>query len=72
MDHPVVTEIRDAVEAGNTRIADLHVWRVGKHAYACAISVVTRDQTLSIQGIRERLAVHEEIVHTTVEIHQSA
>ncbi len=34
MDHPVVEEIRQAVEtgadAGETRIADLHVWRVGE------------------------------------------
>jgi cation diffusion facilitator family transporter len=34
MDHPVVSEIREAVETGesggSTRIADLHVWRVGK------------------------------------------
>ncbi|HYD97291.1 MAG TPA: CDF family Co(II)/Ni(II) efflux transporter DmeF, partial [Noviherbaspirillum sp.] len=34
MDHPVVDEIREAVEANTgaerTRVADLHVWRVGK------------------------------------------
>ncbi|MDH5707888.1 MAG: CDF family Co(II)/Ni(II) efflux transporter DmeF, partial [Hylemonella sp.] len=33
MDHPVVQEIRDVVqtgpEAGDTRLTDLHVWRVG-------------------------------------------
>ena len=40
MDHPVVDEIREAVavaSAGDTpRIADLHVWRVGKQLYSCA------------------------------------
>jgi Co/Zn/Cd efflux system component len=39
MDHPVVQEIRDVIEAqgaaSETAIADLHVWRVGKGAYAC-------------------------------------
>ena len=34
MDHPVVEEIRQAVETrpdvGETRISDLHVWRVGR------------------------------------------
>ena len=73
MDHPVVEEIRDAVEtgpeAGETRIADLHVWRVGKRSYACALSVVTHDETLSANRVREQLAVHEEIAHATVEIH---
>jgi cation diffusion facilitator family transporter len=72
MDHPVVAEIGEAIEtgpnAGETLISDLHVWRVGKGAYSCAISVVTHDPTLTPAKIREQLAVHEEIVHTTIEI----
>jgi len=73
MDHPVVDEIREAVEAdmatAGTRITDLHVWRVGKQVYSCAMTVVTRDRTLTPETIRGRLAVHEEIVHSTIEIH---
>ena len=73
MDHPVVDEIRDAVEtgaeAGDTRIADLHVWRVGKQVYACALTVVTHDGALTPDAVRKRLSVHEEIVHSTIEIH---
>ena len=72
MDHPVVAEIRDAIETGvedgDTRITDLHVWRVGKGAYSCALSVLTHDPALTPARIREQLAVHEEIVHTTIEI----
>ena len=74
MDHPVVAEIRAAVEtgtdAGGNRIADLHVWRVGKRSYACALSVVTHDEFLTAKRVREQLAVHEEIAHVTVEIHR--
>ena len=74
MDHPVVEEIRQVVEtghaAGATRLADLHVWRVGRGAYACALSLVTHDPTLTPQSVRRQLAVHEEIVHATVEIHR--
>jgi cation diffusion facilitator family transporter len=74
MDHPVVAEIREVVERfpaeGDTRIADLHVWRVGKGAYACALTLLTHDDTLTARQVKERLAVHEEIVHTTVEIHR--
>lgn len=74
MDHAVVEEIREAVESdpehGDSRIADLHVWRVGKRSYSCALSVVTHDRSLTPQRIRARLAQHEEIVHITVEIHQ--
>ncbi len=73
MDHPVVAEIREAVEtgpdAGETHIADLHVWRVGKRAYACALSVVTHAPTLTAHQVRQQLAAHEVIAHVTVEIH---
>jgi len=73
MDHPVVDEIRkvaeDPAHPGETRVADLHVWRVGKNVYSCALSVVTHDATLTPAILRERLAVHEEIVHSTIEIH---
>lgn len=74
MDHPIVEEIREAVETGpgdgDTRIVDLHVWRVGKQSYSCALSVVTHDQTLTPRKLREKMSVHEEIVHATIEIHQ--
>ncbi|MGE5384449.1 MAG: CDF family Co(II)/Ni(II) efflux transporter DmeF [Betaproteobacteria bacterium] len=73
MDHPVVEEIREAVETGpeseGTRVVDLHVWRVGKNAYACALGVVTHDAKLTPDQVRRQLAVHEEIVHATIEIH---
>ena len=74
MDHPVVDEIRQAIaqdgKAGDTCIADLHVWRVGKSGYACAISLVTHDRELTPAKVRGWLARHEEIVHATIEIQQ--
>lgn len=71
MDHPVVAEIKEVVEADTqSQVADLHVWRVGKKVYACALTVVTRDRALTPAVVRERLAVHEEIIHSTIEIHQ--
>lgn len=73
MDHPVVAEIREAVEVrdaqGDTRVADLHVWRVGKAAYSCALSVVTTDPALTPDRVRARIGVHEEVVHATIEVH---
>jgi Co/Zn/Cd efflux system component len=73
MDHPVVDEIREVIEAdpdgGETRVTDLHVWRVGKQVYACALTVVTHDRALTADVLRRRLAVHAEIVHATIEIH---
>ena len=74
MDHPVVDEIREVVAergaASNTLVADLHVWRVGRATYACAMTLVTHDDTLTPRHVREWLEVHEEIVHATLEIHR--
>lgn len=73
MDHPVVDEIREVIEDGGrdseTRVADLHVWRVGKATYSCAVSIVTHDATLTASIVRKWLSVHEEVVHSTIEIH---
>jgi cation diffusion facilitator family transporter len=73
MDAPVVEEIREVVEAnvetGQTKLVDLHVWRVGRQSYSCALSVVTRDLSLTPKRIHDQLAVHEEIVHSTIEVH---
>jgi cation diffusion facilitator family transporter len=72
MDAPVVEEIREVIEAdmpgGETKLVDLHVWRVGRQSYSCALSVVTRDPSVTAAAIRDRLAVHEEIVHSTIEV----
>jgi cation diffusion facilitator family transporter len=73
MDHPVVQEIREVVAElgahGGSHLTDLHVWRVGKAVYSCALTVVTRDKNLTPALIREALRVHEEIVHATIEVH---
>ena len=75
MDHPVVDEIREVIEgitlteAKGTHLTDLHVWRVGKGAYACALTLVSDDSTLNPSFVREQLRQHEEIVHATIEIH---
>ena len=73
MDAPVVEEIRDVVAAasaaGTTRLVDLHVWRVGKQFYSCALSLVTEDPALTPARVRELLGIHEEIVHATIEVH---
>lgn len=72
MDAPVVAEIREAIEnppdAGCTRVSDLHVWRVSKDVYACALTVVTHNRALTADALRQRIAIHEEVAHSTIEI----
>jgi cation diffusion facilitator family transporter len=73
MDHPVVDEIREVIDQlsaqGRVELTDLHVWRVARDAYACALVVVTADAALTPARIREALSVHEELVHCTIEVH---
>lgn len=71
MDHPVVGEIVQAVsdeDSASLQIVDLHVWRVGKQAYACALTLHTTNPHLTAQAVRQRLLAVHEVVHTTIEI----
>ncbi|MFM5258642.1 cation diffusion facilitator family transporter [Aeromonas veronii] len=68
MDTPLVAEIREVIaELPGTALRDLHVWRVGQQQYACVLSLLMVNP-LPAQQIRERLAIHEELVHVTIEI----
>ena len=74
MDRDLVGEIRQLMAtelaSGETRLADLHVWRVGKQAYSVALVVVTHDNSLTPERVRQHLARHPEIKHATIEINR--
>jgi cation diffusion facilitator family transporter len=75
MDHPVVTEIRQAIAekpgwAMAPEIVDLHVWRVGREKFAVIVSLVTEDTLVTAEAVRELLGQHEELVHVSVEINR--
>jgi len=72
-DHPVAGEIRDVVAAHaewgeGRRVADLHVWRVGKGRFACVLALDGTEPGLRPDDVHRAVGVHEEIVHLTVEI----
>lgn len=70
MDAPVLGEIREVAGPGHSAaVHDLHVWRVGRGAYSCAVTIVTSEPHLTADTVRRRLAEHKEIVHSTIEIH---
>ena len=70
MDAPLVAEIREVIaELPDAEIRDLHVWRVGQAQYAAVLSL-RMAVPIPAQAIRERLAIHEELVHLTIEIAQ--
>ncbi len=64
-------EIREAIEDGDAQIADLHVWRVGPGRYAAIVSLVAAEP-LPPEVYAERLRIHEELVHITIEPHRCA
>lgn len=69
MDQPVVEEIRDVVKEHfpAAAVSDLHVWRVGRSSYACILGLVAAT-AINAEEVRRQLAVHEELVHVTVEV----
>jgi len=75
MDHPIVGEVRRAVEekfpwSGSCKIADLHVWRVGRRHYACIISLVSQDPAVTPDTVRDDLTRFSALAHVTVEINR--
>ncbi len=66
-DYPLINAITAQIESDNdTKISDLHVWKVGQNQYACILSLVTGRQ-YTIEEYKKRLRVLPELVHVTVE-----
>jgi cation diffusion facilitator family transporter len=62
-------EIRDAIEDGDAVIIDLHVWQLGPGKFGVIISLEA-DDPLPASTYAERVSVHDELVHVTVETHR--
>lgn len=68
MDDRTSHAVRAAIECdGDSRISDLHVWRVGQGRYAC-IATVVADKPQPLAVYKDRLRALGQIVHATVEI----
>ena len=69
-DPHLVEEITEQIEGpGDSRMVDLHVWRVGPDAHAAIISVVT---TADLSVLKQRLTPVHELAHVTIERHSAA
>ena len=65
-DPELVEEVRGQVEgAGDARMTDLHLWRVGPDAHAAIVSVTG---PVDPERVRERLRPVHELAHITVEV----
>ncbi len=59
--------VRDAIETGGERVADLRLWRIGPGRYALVLAVVS-PAPLSCEAYRARLAGLPMLRHVTVEV----
>ena len=67
---PLSNEIKEHIESdGDTRISDLHLWKVADGKYACIISVVTSSRN-SIEEYKKRLHDIHELAHVTIEVNE--
>lgn len=63
-------EIREHIESdGDSRICDLHLWKVADNKYACIIALVT-GKSYSIDDYKRRLEHVHELAHVTIEINE--
>ena len=70
-DHRVAA-LREAIEKNsNDRVTDLHVWSIGHGIFAAEIAVVSGDPKTPGQ-YKSLIPSKLQIVHATVEVHQSA
>ena len=70
MDHPLTAQIRTAIESdGDARVADLHLWRVGRQHYAVIASIVA-DAPLAPADYRARLAGYTALAHLSLEVNR--
>ncbi len=69
-EQPLLEAIREAIEAdGETRVADLHVWRLGPRHWGAIVSLVTA-QPRSPGHYKSLLDGIEELEHLTVEVNE--
>ena len=68
MDSPLVGAVRARMEEdGDTRVSDIHLWKVGQEKYACIISLVTA-RSCPLADYKARLKEFAELVHVTIEL----
>lgn len=69
-DSKIADEIIKEIESdGDSRICDLHLWKVAQNKYACIVSVVT-GKKIPIEAYRLRLNGIHELTHLTIEVNE--
>jgi cation diffusion facilitator family transporter len=70
MDSPVVARVRQHLEAdGDAKLADLHIWRVGRNRFAM-IATIVADHPRTPDEYRAALAHLHELAHVSIEVNR--
>jgi cation diffusion facilitator family transporter len=70
MDHPLAAQVRARLESdGDTRVADLHLTRVGGDRFAVQLTLVA-EQPADADAYRARLADLPSLAHAGIEVHR--
>lgn len=70
MDHPLTAQVRADIEAdGDAKVADLHLWRIGREQFAAIVCIVA-DAPLSPSAYRQRLHRHAQLAHVSIEVNR--
>jgi len=70
MDHPLTAQVRADIEAdGDAKVADLHLWRIGREQFAAIVCVVA-DAPQSPSTYRQRLHRHAQLAHVSIEVNR--
>ena len=67
-DAKLIAAIKTQIESdGETKICDLHLWKVAQNKYACIVSLVTGNPC-AVDEYKSRLDGIQELVHVTIEM----
>lgn len=70
IDNPIADEIKTEIESdGDSKISDLHIWKVAQNKYACIVSLVTA-RNYSIEAYKARLNKIHKLAHVTIEVNE--
>lgn len=70
IDNSIADEIKTEIESdGDSKISDLHIWKVAQNKYACIVSLVTA-RNYSIEAYKARLNKIHELAHVTIEVNE--
>lgn len=70
-DGRIEAKVREAIEDGTDRIADLHVWQIGPGHYSVIASIAS-EAPKAVAEYKAMLSHIDHVSHTTVEVHQVA